>query len=134
MTYSFVSLSLSAAKLSSPNTGLQNPMSSVGVGQPSAPTINTSTPIDPSSMQRAYAALGLPYSSQATGQAQTQQATGQGQPAGPQNAQAQQQQQLPQQMRPINTLGKAKQNVFASMFCFNTFLVCFVCNKKKESS
>uniref|UniRef100_A0A8C4IIE3 histone acetyltransferase n=1 Tax=Dicentrarchus labrax TaxID=13489 RepID=A0A8C4IIE3_DICLA len=62
--------------LSSPNAGLQNPMSSVGVGQPSAPTINTSTPIDPSSMQRAYAALGLPYSSQATGQAQTQQAPG----------------------------------------------------------
>lgn len=98
--------SLSPAKLSSPNTGLQNPMSSVGVGQPSAPTINTSTPIDPSSMQRAYAALGLPYSSQATAQAQTQQAPGPGQTAGSQNAQAQQQQQLPQQMRPINALGK----------------------------
>lgn len=88
--------------LSSPNTGLQNPMSSVGVGQPSAPTINTSAPIDPSSMQRAYAALGLPYSSQTTGQAQTQQAPGPGQTAGAQNAQAQQ---LPQQMRPINALG-----------------------------
>uniref|UniRef100_A0A671WCM1 histone acetyltransferase n=1 Tax=Sparus aurata TaxID=8175 RepID=A0A671WCM1_SPAAU len=85
-------------KLSSPNTGLQNPMSSVGVGQPSAPTINTSTPIDPSSMQRAYAALGLPYSSQATGQAQTQQASGPAQTAGAQNAQAQQQQQLPHQL------------------------------------
>uniref|UniRef100_A0AAQ5ZIQ9 histone acetyltransferase n=1 Tax=Amphiprion ocellaris TaxID=80972 RepID=A0AAQ5ZIQ9_AMPOC len=67
------------------HTGLQNPMSSVGVGQPSAPTINTSAPIDPSSMQRAYAALGLPYSSQATGQAQAQQAPGQ--TAGAQNAQ-----------------------------------------------
>lgn len=78
-------------------------MSSVGVGQPSAPTINTSAPIDPSSMQRAYAALGLPYSSQAAGQAQAQQAPGQ--TAGAQNAQAQQQQ-LPQQMRPINALGK----------------------------
>ncbi|XP_044047241.1 histone lysine acetyltransferase CREBBP isoform X7 [Siniperca chuatsi] len=88
--------------LSSPSTGLQNPMSTVGVGQPSAPTINTSTPIDPSSMQRAYAALGLPYSSQATGQAGAQQATGPGQTAGAQNAQAQQ---LPQQMRPINALG-----------------------------
>ncbi|KAG7485366.1 CREB-binding protein isoform X2 [Solea senegalensis] len=86
--------------LSSPNTGLQNPMSSVGVGQPSAPTINTSAPIDPSSMQRAYAALGLPYSSQATGQAQQ----APGQTAGPQNAQTQQQQ-LSQQMRPINALG-----------------------------
>ncbi|XP_049901287.1 CREB-binding protein [Epinephelus moara] len=91
--------------LSSPNTGLQNPMSSVGVGQPSAPTINTSTPIDPSSMQRAYEALGLPYSSQATGQAQARGAPGgPGQTAGAQNAQAQQQQ-LPQQMRPINALG-----------------------------
>ncbi|TMS23874.1 CREB-binding protein [Larimichthys crocea] len=92
-------------KLSSPNTGLQNPMSSVGVGQPSAPTINTSTPIDPSSMQRAYAALGLPYSSQTTGQAQPQQAPGPGQTPGTQNAQAQQQQQLPQPMRSINALG-----------------------------
>uniref|UniRef100_A0A3Q3IBJ8 histone acetyltransferase n=1 Tax=Monopterus albus TaxID=43700 RepID=A0A3Q3IBJ8_MONAL len=73
--------------LNSPNTGLQNPMSSVGVGQPSAPTINTSAPIDPSSMQRAYAALGLPYSSQATGQA-----PGPGQTAGAQSTQAQQQQ------------------------------------------
>uniref|UniRef100_A0A8C2YWG5 histone acetyltransferase n=1 Tax=Cyclopterus lumpus TaxID=8103 RepID=A0A8C2YWG5_CYCLU len=59
----------------SPNTGLQNPMASVGVGQPSAPTINTSTPIDPSSMQRAYEALGLPYSSQTAVQARG--ATGQ---------------------------------------------------------
>lgn len=100
---------LSSAKLSSPTAGLQNPMSAVGVGQPSAPTINSSTPIDPSSMQRAYAALGLPYSSQATTQGQSQQTNpGQGQPAGPQNPQAQQQQQqqLQQQMRPINTLGK----------------------------
>ncbi|XP_067353867.1 CREB-binding protein isoform X2 [Channa argus] len=88
--------------LSSPNAGLQNPMSSVGVGQPSAPTINTSAPIDPSSMQRAYAALGLPYSSQAAGQTQTQQAPGQ--TSGAQNTQAQQQQ-LSQQMRPINALG-----------------------------
>lgn len=97
--------------LSSPNAGLQNPMSSVGVGQPSAPTINTSAPIDPSSMQRAYAALGLPYSSQATGQAPAQQAPGTGQTAGASNTQAQQQQ-LPQQMRPINALGKVKQAYF----------------------
>lgn len=102
------------AMLSSPNTGLQNPMSSVGVGQPSAPTINTSAPIDPSSMQRAYAALGLPYSSQATGQAQAQQAAGPGQTAGAQNAQAQQQ--LSQQMRPINALGKARQADFIPIF------------------
>ncbi|XP_047220315.1 CREB-binding protein isoform X2 [Girardinichthys multiradiatus] len=88
--------------LSSPNTSLQNPMSSVGLGQTSAPTINTSAPIDPSSMQRAYAALGLPYSSQAAGQAAAQQAPGQ--TTGAQNSQAQQQQ-LPQQMRPISTIG-----------------------------
>ncbi|XP_040042499.2 CREB-binding protein isoform X1 [Gasterosteus aculeatus] len=86
--------------LSSPNTGLQNAMSSVGVGQPSAPTINTSTPIDPSSMQRAYEALGLPYSSQAAGQARG--AAG-GPTTGAQNAPAQQQQ-LPQ-MRSLNALG-----------------------------
>lgn len=98
----FLSLSLFTAKLGSPNAGLQNSISSVGVGQPS-PTINTSTPIDPSSMQRAYAALGLPYSSQTTGQSQQ----GPGQQAGAQNSQAQQQQQLQQQMRPINALGKA---------------------------
>lgn len=54
-------------------------------------------------MQRAYAALGLPYSSQAPGQSQQ----GPGQQAGAQNSQAQQQQQLQQQMRPINALGKA---------------------------
>ena len=110
------SFALSTAKLSSPNTGLQNPMSSVGVGQPSAPTINTSTPIDPSSMQRAYAALGLPYSSQTTGQAQTQQASGPAQTAGAQNAPAQQQQQLPQQMRSINALGKDRQGDLYRIF------------------
>ncbi|XP_041838054.1 CREB-binding protein isoform X5 [Melanotaenia boesemani] len=81
--------------LSSPNTGLQNSMSSVGVGQPTAPNINPPAPIDPSSMQRAYAALGLPYSSQATGQAQAQQAPGQ--TVGAQNSQA--------LMRPIGTIG-----------------------------
>uniref|UniRef100_A0A8C2WE27 histone acetyltransferase n=1 Tax=Cyclopterus lumpus TaxID=8103 RepID=A0A8C2WE27_CYCLU len=85
--------SLSLAMLSSPNTGLQNPMASVGVGQPSAPTINTSTPIDPSSMQRAYEALGLPYSSQTAVQARG--ATGQ--TAGTQAP-------LPQ-IRSINALG-----------------------------
>lgn len=94
--------------LSSPTAGLQNPMSSVSVGQPSASTNNTSAPIDPSSMQRAYAALGLPYSSQPTGQAQAQQAPGQ--TAGAQNAQTQQQ--LSQQMRPINTLGKTTESLY----------------------
>ncbi|XP_059904020.1 CREB-binding protein isoform X4 [Gadus macrocephalus] len=86
--------------LSSPNTGLPNPMSSVGAGQTSTPTINTSTPIDPSSMQRAYAALGLPYSSQTPGQTQAQ---GAGQTSGATNAHTQQT--LPQQLRPINAIG-----------------------------
>lgn len=98
--------------LSSPNAGLQNPMSSGGVGQPSAPIINTSTPIDPSSMQRAYAALGLPYGSQTTGQ--TQQSPGPGQTANAQSAQAQQQ--LTQQMRPINALGNDKRADFLLVF------------------
>nr|XP_061778723.1 CREB-binding protein isoform X2 [Nerophis lumbriciformis] len=87
--------------MSSPNAALQNPMSAVGGGQSSAPSINTSTPIDPSSMQRAYAALGLPYSSQATGHAPPQQTPGSGPPTGAQNAQA-------QQMRTINALGNQK--------------------------
>lgn len=104
----------SLAMLSSPNTSLQNPMSTGGVGQSSAPTINTSTPIDPSSMQRAYAALGLPYGSQATGQAQSQQASGPGPPTGAPNVQAQQQ--LPQQMRSINALGKVKQCFFVMIW------------------
>jgi len=85
--------------LSSPNTGLQNPMSSVGVGQPSAPTINTSTPIDPSSMQRAYEALGLPYSSQIALQARG----ASGQTAGAQAP-------LPQ-IRSINALGKKQMHI-----------------------
>lgn len=118
--FELTDLSPSPAMLSSPNAGLQNPMSSVGVGQPNAPTINTSAPIDPSSMQRAYAALGLPYSSQATGQAQAQQAPGPGQTPGAQSTQAQQQQQLSQQMRPISTLGKARQADFIPRFSIST--------------
>ncbi|MEQ2159715.1 hypothetical protein GOODEAATRI_025937 [Goodea atripinnis] len=51
--------------LSSPGAGLQNAISTVGPGQPSATAINSApTHIDPSSMQRAYAALGLPYGDQ----------------------------------------------------------------------
>uniref|UniRef100_A0A671QLR5 histone acetyltransferase n=1 Tax=Sinocyclocheilus anshuiensis TaxID=1608454 RepID=A0A671QLR5_9TELE len=47
-----------------PNAGLQSPIGTVGTGQQTAPALPSSTPIDPSSMQRAYAALGLPYSNQ----------------------------------------------------------------------
>ena len=91
----------STAMLSSPNTGLPNPMSSVGAGQTSTPTINTSTPIDPSSMQRAYAALGLTYSSQTPGQTQAQGAV---QTSGATNTQTQQT--LPPQLRPVSAIGK----------------------------
>lgn len=80
------------ALLSSPNAALQNSLASVVSG---APSLNTPTPIDPSSMQRAYAALGLPYSNQTPTPGQT--------PPGGQNAT---QGQHPQRMRPINALGK----------------------------
>uniref|UniRef100_A0A672TDE0 histone acetyltransferase n=1 Tax=Sinocyclocheilus grahami TaxID=75366 RepID=A0A672TDE0_SINGR len=76
--------------LSPPNAGLQSPIGTVGTGQQTAPALPSSTPIDPSSMQRAYAALGLPYSSQTPTQTQ-----------GPGQMTAQ----MPQ-MRSINTLGK----------------------------
>uniref|UniRef100_A0A7N8WN84 histone acetyltransferase n=1 Tax=Mastacembelus armatus TaxID=205130 RepID=A0A7N8WN84_9TELE len=57
--------------LNSPGTGLQNTISTVGPGQPSATAINSAaTHIDPSSMQRAYAALGLPYGNQSPAQVQ----------------------------------------------------------------
>ncbi|XP_048868793.1 CREB-binding protein-like isoform X2 [Brienomyrus brachyistius] len=87
--------------LSSPNTSLQNAIGTVGSGQQATPTINSATPIDPSSMQRAYAALGLPYGNQPATQAQQQV---HGQP----NAQAQQQH---QQMRPINAIGTNQMNM-----------------------
>uniref|UniRef100_A0A8C1IXZ1 histone acetyltransferase n=1 Tax=Cyprinus carpio TaxID=7962 RepID=A0A8C1IXZ1_CYPCA len=54
-----------------PNTGLQSPIGTVGTGPQTAPALPSSTPIDPSSMQRAYAALGLPYSNQTPTQAQS---------------------------------------------------------------
>uniref|UniRef100_A0A667YLC8 histone acetyltransferase n=1 Tax=Myripristis murdjan TaxID=586833 RepID=A0A667YLC8_9TELE len=51
--------------LNPPGPGLQNAISTVGPGQSTAPAINSAaTHIDPSSMQRAYAALGLPYGNQ----------------------------------------------------------------------
>ena len=89
--------------LSSPGAGLASSLGSVGVSQPSTNTAinNAAGHIDPSSMQRAYAALGLPYSSQTPGQTQAQ---GAGQTAAATNAQTQQT--LPQQLRPINAIGK----------------------------
>ncbi|KAA0712353.1 CREB-binding protein [Triplophysa tibetana] len=87
--------------LSSPNAGLQTSIGSVGTGQQTTPALNSSTPIDPSSMQRAYAALGLPYSSQTPTQAQSPSQT---QGAG----------QTQQQMRPLSALGGGQMNLSGS--------------------
>uniref|UniRef100_A0A672HTJ7 histone acetyltransferase n=1 Tax=Salarias fasciatus TaxID=181472 RepID=A0A672HTJ7_SALFA len=71
--------------LNSPGAGLQNAINTVGQGQPSATAINSAaTHIDPSSMQRAYAALGLPYGNQPSGQGQ---GPAQQNPQGPQHQQ-----------------------------------------------
>lgn len=84
-----------SAMLGSPGAGLQNAISTVGPGQPSATAINSAaTHIDPSSMQRAYAALGLPYGNQSPAQVQGQGPTQQN-PQGPQH----------QQLRNMNPLG-----------------------------
>lgn len=86
---------LSEAMLGSPGASLQNAISTVGSGQPSATAINSAaTHIDPSSMQRAYAALGLPYGNQSPAQVQGQGA-------------AQQSAQHPQ-LRNMNPLGTIK--------------------------
>uniref|UniRef100_A0A671RS28 histone acetyltransferase n=1 Tax=Sinocyclocheilus anshuiensis TaxID=1608454 RepID=A0A671RS28_9TELE len=84
------------AMLSSPNTGMQAPLGPVGTSQPAAPAINSGTHIDPSSMQRAYAALGLPYGNQPAAQTQ---GTGQ-QPT-----------QTQQQMRSMPALGTNQMNI-----------------------
>ncbi|XP_033908960.1 CREB-binding protein-like isoform X1 [Acipenser ruthenus] len=86
--------------LGSPSAGLPNSISSVGTGQQSTPTINSTNSIDPSSMQRAYAALGLPYGNQTQTQTQPQ-------VPGQQTAQTQPH----QQMRSINTLGTNQMNL-----------------------
>ncbi|XP_051550734.1 histone lysine acetyltransferase CREBBP-like isoform X3 [Myxocyprinus asiaticus] len=93
--------------LSSPSAGLQTSIGSIGTGQQTAPTLNSSTPIDPSSMQRAYAALGLPYSKQTPMQAQSPAQT-----QGPGQLTAQTPQtQHQQQMRPLNALGGSQMNL-----------------------
>lgn len=84
----------SSAMLGSPGAGLQNPISTVGPGQPSPTAISSAaTHIDPSSMQRAYAALGLPYGNQSPAQ---------GQGLSQQKLQGTQHQQL-QNMNPLGT-------------------------------
>uniref|UniRef100_A0A8B9TY50 histone acetyltransferase n=1 Tax=Anas platyrhynchos TaxID=8839 RepID=A0A8B9TY50_ANAPL len=58
--------------LGSPAGGMQNSIGSVGTGQQNNPSLSNPNPIDPSSMQRAYAALGLPYGNQPQTQLQPQ--------------------------------------------------------------
>ncbi|XP_043945276.1 CREB-binding protein [Protopterus annectens] len=85
-----------------PQTGIPNPIGTVGTGQQNSPSIGTANPIDPSSMQRAYAALGLPYGNQSQTQLQPQ-------VQGQQTAQSQSH----QQQRALNTLGPNQMNLSA---------------------
>uniref|UniRef100_A0A8C4JE24 histone acetyltransferase n=1 Tax=Dromaius novaehollandiae TaxID=8790 RepID=A0A8C4JE24_DRONO len=71
--------------------GLAN-TGSVGVGQQTTPSINTTSQIDPSSIERAYAALGLTYQGN---QMQTQSQA---------QVKNQQQGQSPQGLRPMNPM------------------------------
>ncbi|XP_036108255.1 histone acetyltransferase p300 isoform X4 [Molossus molossus] len=74
--------------------GLGN-TSSLGVGQQSTPSLSTVSQIDPSSIERAYAALGLPYQvNQMPTQPQVQ----------AKNQQNQQSGQSPQGMRPMSNM------------------------------
>uniref|UniRef100_S4RM71 histone acetyltransferase n=1 Tax=Petromyzon marinus TaxID=7757 RepID=S4RM71_PETMA len=60
--------------LGAPSLGVSSSVSTGVMGQPSTPGLSTSNPIDPSSMQRAYAALGIPYQSSPPHVAQQQSA------------------------------------------------------------
>lgn len=92
----FTPLVFLSAMLGSPGAGLQNPINTVGPGQPTPTAISSAaTHIDPSSMQRAYAALGLPYGNQSPAQVQ-------GQGLSQQKLQGPQHQQL-QNMNPLGT-------------------------------
>ncbi|EMP41854.1 hypothetical protein UY3_00889 [Chelonia mydas] len=73
--------------------GLAN-TGSVGVGQQTTSSINTTSQIDPSSIERAYAALGLTYQGN---QMQTQSQA---------QVKNQQQGQSPQGLRPMNPMSK----------------------------
>ncbi|XP_054851463.1 CREB-binding protein isoform X2 [Eublepharis macularius] len=87
--------------LGSPGNGIQNSVAS-GASQPTTPSLSNPNPIDPSSMQRAYAALGLPYGNQPQTPLQPQ-------VQGQQTAQPQ----THQQMRTINALGANQMNLAA---------------------
>uniref|UniRef100_A0A672TRE7 histone acetyltransferase n=1 Tax=Strigops habroptila TaxID=2489341 RepID=A0A672TRE7_STRHB len=94
--------------LGSPAGGIQNSIGSVGTGQQNTPSLSNPNPIDPSSMQRAYAALGLPYGNQPQTQLQPQ-VQGQ-QPAQPQ---------AHQQMRTINASNIQPNSAF--LYCNSPF-------------
>ncbi|TKC43712.1 hypothetical protein EI555_017738, partial [Monodon monoceros] len=81
--------------------GLGN-TSSLGVGQQSTPSLSTVSQIDPSSIERAYAALGLPYQvNQMPTQPQVQ----------AKNQQNQQSGQSPQGMRPMSNMSASPMGV-----------------------
>lgn len=90
------------ALLGSPAGGIQNSLAP-GTGQAAAPSLSNPNPIDPSSMQRAYAALGLPYGNQP-------QAPLQPQVQGQQPAQSQPH----QPMRTMNALGRWRTGYLSS--------------------
>lgn len=98
------------------NAGLQVPVgiSTMGPSQPSAQISNT-TNIDPSSMKRAYAALGLPYGNHSATQTQAQ-------VLGQQTPQTQPHQ---QPLRPMNSLGNACQTkICAALLNINSCKMC----------
>uniref|UniRef100_A0A8C0JEZ2 histone acetyltransferase n=1 Tax=Chelonoidis abingdonii TaxID=106734 RepID=A0A8C0JEZ2_CHEAB len=82
--------------------GLAN-TGSVGVGQQTTPSINTTSQIDPSSIERAYAALGLTYQGN---QMQTQSQA---------QVKNQQQGQSPQGLRPMNPMNANPMGVNGGM-------------------
>ncbi|XP_074865897.1 histone acetyltransferase p300 isoform X5 [Carettochelys insculpta] len=82
--------------------GLTN-TGSVGVGQQTTPSINTTSQIDPSSIERAYAALGLTYQGN---QMQTQSQA---------QVKNQQQGQSPQGLRPMNPMNANPMGVNGGM-------------------
>lgn len=93
-----VHFSFSTALLAGAAVGLGNSLGSVGVGQPTTPSINTTSQIDPSSIERAYAALGLTYQGN---QMQPQPAM--------QNQQSSQSSQGHQSLRSMNAMGRYRQ-------------------------
>uniref|UniRef100_A0A9L0R439 histone acetyltransferase n=1 Tax=Equus caballus TaxID=9796 RepID=A0A9L0R439_HORSE len=87
---------LTGAPVGLGNTG------SLGVGQQSTPSLSTVSQIDPSSIERAYAALGLPYQvNQMPTQPQVQ----------AKNQQNQQSGQSPQGMRPMSNMSASPMGV-----------------------